>query len=270
MTIMLDVQHTPNRDQANGANQHGQADGGGNLGRQNNNSNGNGNGGPGNNKVGRDDDPDNGNILYDEITAQEANSLANPANLGYFNPDLVPSPAGLITDGTKTIYTDIYAFTNRLTDAAHIAGEAVIKRNWDRCLLGAARSWYDGILSPQERSRLRACSMATLINRLVERYKSNPSVSHNNMVNAIFGFPQVAQKHDIIMVLQNMVLDAKSCEMGEVEQLRTAFDALDGDLQSTINYAYPREGSSLDTLLDTCRQVDPAWSKMAAERKYQR
>ena len=79
------------------------------------------------------------------------NSL-KPRDVGYFDPD--PDAKAIETKESKTIYHNVFSFTNQLHVKAIPENAIFLRKNLNTCLLGKADRWYTEELDHLVRSGL--------------------------------------------------------------------------------------------------------------------
>jgi hypothetical protein len=110
--------------------------------------------------------------------------------VGVFDPnpqDAEVTGSGITSVGKLTVYTNIYAFTNRLRELASKKGDKAVQDNWTTWLRGEAIAWHTHELSDLERELLTNVSLDGLLNALIKRFKELASSAMKNIGSMKFG-----------------------------------------------------------------------------------
>ncbi|KAI1291230.1 hypothetical protein F5Y03DRAFT_45514 [Xylaria venustula] len=195
----------------------------------------------------------------------EGPSAIRSADVGYFDPSAKdPTFAGLIADGKTTKYTDVFAFTDRLKHLATQQGDAEVRKVWTQCLLGPALIWHSQVLSAADRQMMETATIDNISNKLIERFKPSWSSAMGKLQNHQFTLEDVYKGHDMLAFVQRVIRDAKGCDQNDTNQLKAAFEAFDGDIQSQLHV--PTDKTSLDDFLNRIRDREGVLKKMAKDK----
>jgi hypothetical protein len=96
-------------------------------------------------------------------------------DIGYFNPDLQEDDAAAAS-GKSIIYTDVYAFTDRLKHLASIHTEARIREAFSTCIRGSALHWHSTELTDFERQCITVADITEINKLLIQRFKNTHQV----------------------------------------------------------------------------------------------
>ncbi|KAI0410691.1 hypothetical protein F5X98DRAFT_87017 [Xylaria grammica] len=187
------------------------------------------------------------------------------SDVGYFDPAAKdPTAAGIIADGKITKYTDVFAFTDRLKHLAAQQGEAEVRKVWTQCLLGPALVWHSQVLSSADRELLETATIQAICNKLTDRFKPSWSTAMSRLQSYQFTLEDVYKGRDILSFVQRVIRDAKGCDQNDTNQLKAAFEAFDGDIQSQLTV--PSETTTVDTFLTQIREREGVLKKMAKDK----
>ena len=95
-----------------------------------------------------------------------------PANIGYFQPNSTATEPVETKDG-KTIYSNVFSFTNRVRVKAQGEDAALIAKNFDQYLLGKAERWYTSEINDFFRDALHA-RVDSWCTKLEARFRGSP------------------------------------------------------------------------------------------------
>ncbi|KAK2034141.1 hypothetical protein LX32DRAFT_441932 [Colletotrichum zoysiae] len=217
----------------------------------------------------RINDANNQNQQANRESTPRDNSRPAPlrsADVGLFHPEAKdPNHLGMVSDGKLTVYTDVYAFTDRLTDLAASRGDAAIREIWTQCLQGSALVWYSQILTPADRDLYRTATINTITAKLLERFKPHYGDAMRRWKQASYTLQDVHGAKDPMIYVQTMLRDAKACGIMDIEaQLRAVHESFDGTIQSLI--PPPDEYTTLEGFLQSIRRHESTMRTIAAER----
>lgn len=194
--------------------------------------------------------------------------ILKPADVGLFNPEAKdPQHLGMVSDGKMTVYTDVWAFTDRLKDLAATKDDNQVRSVWTQCLQGTALLWYSQVLTDADRELLRTASIAAISSKLLERFKPHYGDAMARWKSASYGLQDVGRK-DILTYAQTMLRDMKACGMTEVpSQLRAIHESFDGAIKTLV--PPPDDDTTLDAFLQSVRRHESTMKTLAAERGIQ-
>jgi len=124
-------------------------------------------------------------------------------DIGYFNPDLRDDDA-MAAQGKNIIYTDVYAFTDRLEHLAGLYTEARIQEAFPTCLWGLALQWHSTELTHIEREYLAIAPVANVTKQLVSRFKEHAAVALCALCTKSYTFADLCNGKTIHTYAQNM------------------------------------------------------------------
>ncbi|KAI0435522.1 hypothetical protein F4803DRAFT_557910 [Xylaria telfairii] len=75
----------------------------------------------------------------------------------------------------ETVYTDVWAFTDRLTDLATVQTEEKVKAVWTTCLQATALAWHTTELTDLEKTALSQGSVELICKSLQDRFRTSYS-----------------------------------------------------------------------------------------------
>ncbi|KAJ2992809.1 hypothetical protein NUW58_g2043 [Xylaria curta] len=192
-------------------------------------------------------------------------SSLRSSDVGYFDPGAKdPTSAGIIADGKITKYTDVFAFTDRLKHLAAQQSEAEVRKVWTQCLLGPALIWHSQVLSASDRELLETATIQAICNKLIERFKPSWSTAMGRLQTHQFTLENINKGHDILGFVQRVIRDAKGCDQSDTNQIKAAFEAFDGDIQSQLSV--PTSDTTVDAFLTAIREREGVLKKMAKEK----
>ncbi|KAI2624532.1 hypothetical protein GGS21DRAFT_541257 [Xylaria nigripes] len=162
-------------------------------------------------------------------TEAQPNNTTSPNlkadEVGYFNPSLRDDEgAGVVAHGKQSIYTDVWAFTDRLTQLAESVGETK----------ATALAWHSTELTELEKTALHSGSIQLICQTLQKRFKKNHSDALQNIQQSRFTLMDLADGKTLRPFLQKIIRDGKCCGYSTQNQLLAAFEALDPDIQSQL------------------------------------
>jgi hypothetical protein len=158
-----------------------------------------------------------------------------PVDVGHFDPDAEDTTGAGMTDKEKvTVFTDVHPFVNRLKGLEVDVGQTAVKKVWTNCLKGQASVWYNYILTDDERADLSAMTIDEVCDKLIDEFKIDSSVAMKQIARTSFGMRDVLEGHNIVVHIQSMMKNAKSCEIGPYGQMLAAWNTLDPDIQSEL------------------------------------
>ncbi|KAK1963004.1 hypothetical protein LY78DRAFT_585581, partial [Colletotrichum sublineola] len=186
-------------------------------------------------------------------------------DVGIFNPEAKdPTHLGMVNDGKLTVYTDIYAFTDRLNDLAASRGDAPVREVWTQCLQGSALVWYSQVLTAADRELYRGAPMTAITAKLMERFKPHYGDAMRRWKQATFSIQDIHASKDPMIYVQTMLRDAKACGINDIEaQLRAVHESFDGTIQSLI--PPPDEYTTLEGFLQEIRRHESTMRTIARE-----
>ncbi|KAM0488281.1 hypothetical protein ACHAP7_001273 [Fusarium lateritium] len=187
-----------------------------------------------------------------------------PADVGLFNPDRPdPHHMGMFSDSKSTTYTCVFAFTDRLRHLAETRSENVVKDVWTQCLQGQALIWHTQILTDYDRNYLSNGTVATIIARLVERFKPAYNDAMNRVKRAAFTLHDINKGNDIYAFTQGIIRDGKAVGFDTKGQLEAVYQAFDGSIKGLLKE--PDDDTSVDAFVDSIRARESAMKTQARE-----
>jgi hypothetical protein len=186
------------------------------------------------------------NITFQQNQNQNQNQPAVAAQTQPYNPrmdevgvfDQNPQDAeitgsGITSVGRPTVYTNIYAFTDRLRELAGEKGDKAVQENWTSWLRGEGIGWHTHELSDLERELLANASLDSICSALIKRFKESASSAMKNMGKIKFGVSNLQRGETIRSFAQTMFCHAEAAEMGsDYLQLAAAYSALEYPVQA--------------------------------------
>lgn len=155
-----------------------------------------------------------------------------PQELGTFDPNTDATP--IITMSDKTVYHDVFCFTDRVRRKARDGPwtAANIAQRLDECLRGKAQSWYAYEISDVTRDKLNA-SIEHWCSELEDRFRDPPSIADQKLNALRYTIADVrARKHPEDFVHGVIVRSRHTITIeSEFLQLVTAYDRLDPALR---------------------------------------
>ncbi|KAI0905914.1 hypothetical protein F4823DRAFT_110235 [Ustulina deusta] len=114
--------------------------------------------------------------------------------VGFFNPSLTDRDgSGSIAQGRQTIYTDVWAFTDRLAHLAETHGEDKVKTVWTTCLQATALAWHTTELTDLEKTALRTGNVQLICKSIQDRFKKNHSDALHSLQQRRFTMYDLSQ-----------------------------------------------------------------------------
>jgi len=165
-----------------------------------------------------------------------------PDDVGYFNPTTRnPDGTGITSSGKVTIFTDVYAFTERLKHLKETRGELAVKEVWTTCLQSTALNWHATELTNLERTALSQGTVDLVCSTLENHFKRNPSEALQSLQAKKFTLLDIRHGKTMRPFVQGVVKDAKACGLPESTQLIWAFEACDSQIQAIIGKPQPTD-----------------------------
>ena len=160
--------------------------------------------------------------------------------VGYFNPTARDTDGtGITSSGKVTVFTDVYAFTNRLRHLGETRGEQAVKEVWTTCLQSTALNWHSTELTNLERTALAGGNLELVCSELERHFKRNPSEALQALQARKFTLLEVMQGKTLRPFIQSVVKDAKACGLPEATQVVWAFEACDSQIQAIVGKPLP-------------------------------
>ncbi|RYC55019.1 hypothetical protein CHU98_g11190 [Xylaria longipes] len=168
--------------------------------------------------------------------------------VGFFNPSTKDNDgSGAVAHGKQTIYTDVWAFTDRLSHLAVTHGEEKVKTVWTTCLQATALAWHTTELTDLEKTALRGGTVQLICETLQKRFKKNHSDALQSLQQSRFTMYDLQQGKALRPFIQSVIRDGKACGYTLKNQLLAAFESLDSDIQSQLTK--PADNTTLGTFL---------------------
>ncbi|KAI0971905.1 hypothetical protein F4678DRAFT_478903 [Xylaria arbuscula] len=86
----------------------------------------------------------------------------------------------------------------------------------------------------------------------------------DRLQNHRFTLENINKGHDTLAFVQRVIKDAKRCDQSNINQLKAAFEALDGNIQSQIDV--PSKDTTIDSFISAIRDREGVLKKLANER----
>ncbi|KAI1430791.1 hypothetical protein GGR50DRAFT_698666 [Xylaria sp. CBS 124048] len=168
--------------------------------------------------------------------------------VGFYNPSIRDADgSGAVASGKQTVYTDVWAFTDRLTHLAAVHGDDKLKAVWTTCLQGTALSWHTTELTDLEKRALQGGDISLICETLQKRFKANHSDALHSLQRARFSLYDLAQGKPIRVFVQTIIRHAKACDFSVKNQLLAVFEAMDPEIQSQLTK--PSDSSTIGSFL---------------------
>ncbi|KAI0860172.1 hypothetical protein F4860DRAFT_480350 [Xylaria cubensis] len=188
-----------------------------------------------------------------------------PDDVGYFNPNTKdPEGHGIVASGRVTIYTNVHAFTNRLDHLATTRGEQAVKDVWGLCLQGTALHWHTIELSDLERTALSQGDVALIRKTLEDRFKKTKSDALKSLSKHVFTLYDLFAGKSMRAFVQQVLADAKACDLPMEAQLLWAFESFDSEIQGQL--IKPDSKTTLSAFLDKMDEQESVLINRANER----
>ncbi|KAI1281036.1 hypothetical protein F5Y07DRAFT_317004 [Xylaria sp. FL0933] len=163
-------------------------------------------------------------------------SILKAEEVGFFNPSFKDHDgSGAVAQGKQTIYTDVWAFTDRLTHLAVTHGEDKVRTVWTTCLQATALSWHTMELTDLEKDALRTGDVKRICTALQNRFKTNHSDALLSLQQKKFTLHDLRQGKSLRPFIQGVIRDGKSCDYSVKNQLLAVFESLDPEIQSELD-----------------------------------
>ena len=157
-------------------------------------------------------------------------------DLGYFEPDNEADPVEN-RDG-KTIYHNVWSFTNRVRVKAASDSPETVRGNLDTCLLGKAERWYTEELNELSRTGLRndPNGVQSWCDALETRFRESPGVSLARLETIKYTIRDVRARKDPEEYIQKIITNGRNSGLATTEyaQVLMAYQHMDGVLRMTL------------------------------------
>jgi hypothetical protein len=187
--------------------------------------------------------------------------------VGVFDPDpkdVEVNGSGIVSVGKLTVYTDVYAFTNRIREIANKKGNQVVQENWTSWLRGEGIVWHTHELSDLERDLLTNASVDKICSALTKRFKESASSAMKNMGKIQFGLANLQKGESVRSFAQTMFRHAKAAGMeSDFLQLTAAYNALELSIQA--NVPVPTESTAKGKWLEEVDSKSTLFENMVEE-----
>ena len=159
-----------------------------------------------------------------------------PRDLGYFDPN--PDAEAVETKDNKTIYHNVFSFTNRLRVKTTTENAAYYRQNLDACLQGKADRWYTEELGNLARSGLRndPDGVEAWCQALESRFREAPGKALSRLEAIRYTTKDAKNKKDPEEYVQQIVLNGRNAGTATTEyaQVLTAYEHMDAELRISI------------------------------------
>ncbi|GAW26153.1 putative transposon Ty3-I Gag-Pol polyprotein [Rosellinia necatrix] len=197
------------------------------------------------------------------------NGNLKPEEVGFFNPSSKDyDGSGALSQGKQTIYTDVWAFTDRLRHLAGVHGEAKVNTVWTTCLQATALSWHTTELTDAEKAALRTGTVENICTKLQTRFRRNHSEALHSLQTRRFTLYDLQQGKSIRTFVQSVIRDAKACDYSLRNQLLAAFEALDVEIKSQLDK--PNDTTTLGGFLSSIDNRESILVEKARQLPYRR
>ena len=156
-----------------------------------------------------------------------------PRDIGFFDPNNDADPVE--TTDNKTIYHNVFSFTERLRVKKGGIDAVEIAQNLDQCLLGKADRWYTSELSDLGRAGLKT-NLELWCKELEKRFREAPGVALSKLESLRYTIADVRARRDPEDYIQQIIVTGKNANtaMTEESQVWTAYQHMDAALRVTL------------------------------------
>ena len=196
------------------------------------------------------------------VTVDHTSDRFKPRDIGFFDPIDEAEPVESL-DG-KTIYHNVFAFTNRLRVKASTDQNAssLIAKNLDQTLLGKAQRWFTEEISDTTRAGLQT-NIELWCKELENRFREAPGIALAKLERLTYTVADVRARKDPEDYIQQVIINGRNAGTATTEaaQVMMAYNHMDVHLRTMLR-GRPSDTSNISDFLHQCQEVKHDWFDM--------
>ena len=206
------------------------------------------------------------------VTIDHSGDRFKSRDIGYFDPTDEPDAKPVETQDGKTVYHNVFSFTNRLRVKAATDANAsmAMAKNLDQCLLGKAERWFTEEISNTTRAGLQT-STDLWCAELEARFREAPGIALAKLERLAYTIADVRARKDPEDYIQQVVINGRNAGTATTEaaQVMMAFNHMDVRLRTLLPQR-PSTSSTIADFLRQCQEVKHDWFDMYAPQQPRR